>query len=290
MPSISENQFWNRIKDGLHLFGIDEQDVTEIAGIPINDWACKLGCKAIGSRVRPNALVFVVGDAALSVHVWPGRGLNSGLKTAIACADMIASVAHKEHVVHLRPSAFSRYTDYLNQLEIREHEGRSLFVVNQSGDPEILLKKLNFEPALIPDASAKFIQEVCSMAKRMEERRDWTHELVSDLQNIIRGKLDLLSNMTVQDMVATGPWPIDKMTGPEVYPILDSQPIGRNSAVCCVRNNHVASSSIMEKTLEAGIPHDMNNIPLVDVAQNKVRIEQGDGKSVYRRNQVSITC
>lgn len=238
MPSVLGNELWRCIKDGLHLFGINQQNVNDIVGIPLHDIACKLGCKAIPSLARPNALAFVIGDAALSVHVWPGRGLNSGLKTAIACADVIANVIQTNRVLDLIPSSFSKYTDFLNRLEIREHEGRSLHMVNQSGDPHILLKKLNLESALIPDASSKFVKDVCTIAQRMEKRRDWTHAKVHNLENVIHSKIDQMSPMSIQDMTATGPWPIDEMTGPEAYPALEYQPIRRDSpAICCASNN-----------------------------------------------------
>jgi hypothetical protein len=291
-PSMLGNEpLWKCIQDGLQLFGIHEEDVTEIMGIPIHDRAVRVGCKAITSRVRPNALVFVVGDSALSLHVWPGRGLNSGLKTAIACADVIASAVQTKQVIDLTPSSFSKYTEYLNRLETREHEGRTLFVVNQSGDPDILLRKLNLESALIPDAASKFVEEVCQMAKRMEDRRDWTHAKVQDLESIIRNSINHMSPMNVQDMIATGPWPIDKMTGPEVYPVLEYKPIGRDSpVVCCIRNNQ-RDSSMAKKTSEADINRNelLNSGPVEDLAQD-TDTDQRYRNPVANRLVVTCTC
>jgi 2-polyprenyl-6-methoxyphenol hydroxylase-like FAD-dependent oxidoreductase len=93
--------------------------------------ACTSGCKAVSSRYRPHALAFLVGDAALTVHYWPSRGLNSRLKMAVACVDVIANAIQQKCVVPLTPSNFSKYNEYLRRLERREHDERSMFVVKQ---------------------------------------------------------------------------------------------------------------------------------------------------------------
>jgi hypothetical protein len=37
-------------------------------------------------------LVYLVGDAVIQTHFWPGRGLNAGMKLAAACAASIANI------------------------------------------------------------------------------------------------------------------------------------------------------------------------------------------------------
>jgi hypothetical protein len=95
-----------------------------------------------------------------------------------------------------------------------------------------LLRKLNLESALVPHAESKIIETVCKVARRMEVRRDWTHAKVDDLENTLQNVLRGVSTMSVQDMLATGPWPVDKMTGPKVYPLLEHPPVDRIDELC----------------------------------------------------------
>lgn len=80
-----ESPLWVAISDGLKLFGFKESEVINIVRIPIVVQGVEEGVQklpAVDSSAirRPHALVAVAGDAAMTVHFWPGRGLNSGIK------------------------------------------------------------------------------------------------------------------------------------------------------------------------------------------------------------------
>lgn len=89
-PSMDRSSpLWVAISDGLKLFGFKESEVINIVRIPIVVQAVEEGVQklpAVDSTAikRPHGLVAVAGDAAMTVHFWPGRGLNSGIKVCIA--------------------------------------------------------------------------------------------------------------------------------------------------------------------------------------------------------------
>jgi 2-polyprenyl-6-methoxyphenol hydroxylase-like FAD-dependent oxidoreductase len=143
-PSEDRNSpLWKSIEDGLKLFGFKESEVINVVRIPIVVQAVREGVQPLpleDSRyvARPHALVAVAGDAAMTVHFWPGRGLNSGIKAGIALGDEICHALMGGKFAGLQLSAMKEYNDFIMKLQGREHDKRSIPILNQSGSPEML--------------------------------------------------------------------------------------------------------------------------------------------------------
>ena len=92
-PSVSDlvrerSPLWTRMQGGLKLFGIKEENVSGMTAFRL----------AMVHRPRFTTLLypptqktsgtfgFLLGDAANAIHFWPGRGLNSGIASAISLA------------------------------------------------------------------------------------------------------------------------------------------------------------------------------------------------------------
>lgn len=134
---------WKSIEDGLKLFGFKESEVINVVRIPIVVQAVREGVQPLpleDSRfvARPHAIVAVAGDAAMTVHFWPGRGLNSGIKAGIALGDEICHALRGGKFAGLQLSAMKEYNDFIMKLQGREHDKRSIPILNQSGSPEML--------------------------------------------------------------------------------------------------------------------------------------------------------
>lgn len=134
---------WKSIEDGLKLFGFKESEVINVVRIPIVVQAVREGVQYLpleDSRfvARPHALVAVAGDAAMTVHFWPGRGLNSGIKAGIALGDEICHALRGGRFAGLQLTAMKEYNDFIMKLQGREHDKRSIPILNQSGSPEML--------------------------------------------------------------------------------------------------------------------------------------------------------
>ncbi|KAJ2988283.1 hypothetical protein HDV02_005668, partial [Globomyces sp. JEL0801] len=67
------------IMDGLSLFGIDPTHTQSIDKFPIQMHYAS--CRYYQSGNYANAPICLIGNAAMSVHFWPGRGANSGIKS-----------------------------------------------------------------------------------------------------------------------------------------------------------------------------------------------------------------
>lgn len=143
-PSEDRNSpLWKSIEDGLKLFGFKESEVINVVRIPIVVQAVREGVQTLpleDSRfvARPHALVAVAGDAAMTVHFWPGRGLNSGIKAGIALGDEICHALRGGRFAGLELSGMKEYNDFILKLQGREHDKRSIPILNQSGSPEML--------------------------------------------------------------------------------------------------------------------------------------------------------
>ena len=110
-----------RIEEGLKLFGMSRAHMRGITGfllIPayVQQFCHVLPPQAAAFPNRQRAL-FLAGDAAISHHFWPGRGLNTGLKRARALTRMLESDTIAQALI--------RYNSFMTKLRIREMQGRS---------------------------------------------------------------------------------------------------------------------------------------------------------------------
>ena len=219
-----ESPLWRAIIDGLKLFGFKETEVTSIMRIPIivrgiKNAVSELRLTENPSMHRPHGLVTLAGDAAMTVHFWPGRGANSGMKSGIALADEIVFALKTGQFVGLNRSALAPYTEFLKQLQPREHDSRSMPIINQSGDPKLMGWLMN-NAKLVPYNAAMgwLVSSIVQTAERLQSRSDWPLAKVDNIESHLRYVLGNLSPATVQEMAVSFPWPTRQMAGAEVLP------------------------------------------------------------------------
>ncbi|KAK4151130.1 hypothetical protein C8A00DRAFT_36221 [Chaetomidium leptoderma] len=221
---------WKSIEDGLKLFGFKESEVINLVRIPIVVQAVLEGVQTLpleDSRfvARPHALVAVAGDAAMTVHFWPGRGLNSGIKAGIALGDEICHALRGGKFAGLQLSAMKEYNDFIMKLQGREHDKRSIPILNQSGSPEMLgwlLKRAQSVPDEV--AIEWLVGAMTQIADRLELRGDWYFPHEANIEAQIRIILRQLNSLTLREMAVSFPWPTREMAGAEVLPIRSMRP------------------------------------------------------------------
>ncbi|KAF3804274.1 D-threonine aldolase [Colletotrichum gloeosporioides] len=229
----SENRggsLWRSISDGLKLFGFKESEVINVVRIPIVVQAVREGIQYLppsdsASINRPHALVAVAGDAAMTVHFWPGRGLNSGVKSGIALGDEIVHALNAGKFVGLPLTAMQQYNDFIMKLQDREHDKRSIPILNQSGTPETLgwlLSKANTVPDNV--AIEWLVGAMSQIAERLEQRGDWAFQPVANVEPQLRIVLRQLDSETLREMAVSFPWPTREMGGAEVLPLRSMKP------------------------------------------------------------------
>jgi 2-polyprenyl-6-methoxyphenol hydroxylase-like FAD-dependent oxidoreductase len=229
-----ESLLWKAIEDGLKLFGFRESEIINVVRIPIVVQAVRQVVKQLpleDARAinRPHALVAVAGDAAMTVHFWPGRGLNSGIKSGIALADEIALALNNGQFLGLPLTAMKEYDAFIQKLQRREHDKRSIPILNQSGSPEMLGWLLSKAPS-VPDNVAIdwLVGAMLQIADRLQVRADWPFEPMVNIEPQLRTVLGQLTSMTLREMAVSFPWPTREMAGAEILPIRSMRPEEKN--------------------------------------------------------------
>ncbi|KAK5659833.1 hypothetical protein OQA88_13296 [Cercophora sp. LCS_1] len=230
-PSEDRNSnLWKSIEDGLKLFGFKESEVINVVRIPIVVQAVREGVRMLpleDSRFvhRPHALAAVAGDACMTVHFWPGRGLNSGIKSGIALGDEIVHALNRGQFTGLELSAMKEYNDFVLKLQNREHDKRSIPILNQSGTPEMLGWLLT-KAQSVPDEVAMewLVGAMTQIGDRLEQRDDWAFPHEANIEPQIRIVLRQMHSLTLREMAVSFPWPTREMAGAEVLPIRSMKP------------------------------------------------------------------
>ena len=117
------------------------------------------------------------------------------------------------------------YNDFILKLQKREHDKRSIPILNQSGSPEMLgwlLDKANSVPDNV--AIEWLIGAMVQIADRLQTRDDWAFEPVVNVEPQLRIVLRQLDSMTLKEMAVSFPWPTREMAGAEVLPIRSMKP------------------------------------------------------------------
>ncbi|MDT0462240.1 FHA domain-containing protein [Streptomyces gibsoniae] len=120
---LRSSPLWKRIQEGLRLFGVAEDDLTAITSFRL-DMVQRPRFTAQLSRptaTTPGTYGFLLGDAANAIHFWPGRGLNSGLASAVSLARSLSRVWQGRP---LRDADFIRHEAAMSMLQYR-HKSRA---------------------------------------------------------------------------------------------------------------------------------------------------------------------
>ncbi|MFE2146914.1 FHA domain-containing protein [Streptomyces sp. NPDC059456] len=120
---LRSSPLWKEIRQGLSLFGVDEEDLSAITSFRL-DMVQRPRFTAQLSRptpTTPGTYGFLLGDAANAIHFWPGRGLNSGLASATSLA---RSLSRAWRGKPLRDADFIRHEAAMSMLQYR-HKSRA---------------------------------------------------------------------------------------------------------------------------------------------------------------------
>ncbi|CAF1210008.1 unnamed protein product [Adineta ricciae] len=180
---------WTIIRQGLEYFKISPKFVTNIAPIRINVCYTSVVVREIHlsdeseNKTSKTALVCLMGDAAMDVHFWSGRGMNTGMKGAIGLArniyqSCISKNSLGENVLRLR-CPFLKFLDYegfMARLRARELQGRSLDVLIIPIDDCVI--KSYFHIHLTESHAGykkKLVEKLKKTRDALEQLPDWPH-------------------------------------------------------------------------------------------------------------------
>lgn len=124
LPALLKGSaFWSRVEEGLRLFGVRPENLTAVTGFRLDMVQRPRFTAQLYPRTAstPGTFGFLLGDAANAIHFWPGRGLNSGLASAISLARCLAG---QRRVDGLRDADFVRHEAVMSMLQYR-HKSRA---------------------------------------------------------------------------------------------------------------------------------------------------------------------
>jgi hypothetical protein len=124
LPALLKGSaFWARVEEGLQLFGVPAENLTAVTGFRLDMVQRPRFTAHLYPRTAttPGTFGFLLGDAANAIHFWPGRGLNSGLASAISLARCLA-VPRRGNT--LRDADFMRHEAVMAMLQYR-HKSRA---------------------------------------------------------------------------------------------------------------------------------------------------------------------
>jgi 2-polyprenyl-6-methoxyphenol hydroxylase-like FAD-dependent oxidoreductase len=239
LPALlgTRSRLWQRIVGGLRMFGVPDAELSAVTSFRL----------AMVQRPRFTAELFppsaegpgtfgvLLGDAANALHFWPGRGLNSGLASAISLARVLAA---KWNGRGLRAADLMRHEGVMAMLQYRHktRAWRAMTVIGEAGEVPI---KERIADAIRHDSGPS--QRAADIDELMRRLRHLKHRLAGRLRDLPSDEqlLDHLAGLdatTLRTSVASGPW--DTTGGEEVdVDVLTAAPWFTRPAVEGVRHD-----------------------------------------------------
>jgi 2-polyprenyl-6-methoxyphenol hydroxylase-like FAD-dependent oxidoreductase len=120
---VKSSALWKRVREGLALFGVAEEDLSAVTAFRLDMVQRPRFTAQLhpATPATPGTYGFLLGDAANAIHFWPGRGLNSGLASAISLARSLSGVWTGRP---LRDADFVRHEAAMSMLQYR-HKSRA---------------------------------------------------------------------------------------------------------------------------------------------------------------------
>ncbi|CAF3734821.1 unnamed protein product [Adineta steineri] len=242
---------WSIVRQGLDFFKISAKYVIRVVPIEINVRHASIVVRELRfeiNKTQPTAsasdnltsvtenvsgsekkqfktmLAFLAGDAAMNVHFWPGRGMNSGMKAAMALARNILRTCISKtspYSIEVRtPLRFLDFLDYegfMARLRAREQQGRSLRILMDPIDASVG-EAYNY-PHLQPcykTYTENLYEKLKETRLRLDQRSDWPHQTRSVTDEELQSAYKRIHPNAVAQLSLANPWPTREMSGTEI--------------------------------------------------------------------------
>jgi hypothetical protein len=222
--------FWSRVEEGLTLFGIPPENLTAVTGFELNMVQRPRFSVRLLPRTQagPGTFGFLLGDAANAIHFWPGRGLNSGLASAISLA---RSLARSWDGKGLRDADFTRHEAVMSMLQYRHKNRAWLQMVTADDDGNFRAIKDIIAQAVAEGEKGAFDREADleALLARLIQIRGRLAPRVPGMPDdaTLRTHLESLSGPLLHTLLVSGPWDTVNVGGEEVDIdwLLDDPPV-----------------------------------------------------------------
>ena len=211
--------FWARVAEGLALFGVPQGNLTAVTGFQLNmvqrpRFSVRLFPP---TATTPGTFGFLLGDAANAIHFWPGRGLNSGLASAISLARCLA---RPRRGTTLRDADFVRHEAVMSMLQYRHKSRAWLQMVTADEEGNFRAIKDIIAQGITEGEEGAFDRDADleELLLRLSQIRDRLAPRVTGMPDdaALRKHLDSLGGSLLHTLLASGPWDTANVGGEEV--------------------------------------------------------------------------
>lgn len=215
---LNESALWTRVQEGLQLFGVPPENLTAVTGFRLDmvqrsRFTAQLYPK---TESTPGTFGFLLGDAANAIHFWPGRGLNSGLASAISLARCLC--ARKRPA--LRDADFLRHEAVMAMLQYR-HKSRAwrqMVTTDGAGNAQAIKDRIALGIAEGDRDAYDRQADIDELTARMHQIRERLQSRLDGLPDdaTLQAHLEQLPGQMVHTLVVSEPWDTDRVGGEEV--------------------------------------------------------------------------
>jgi pSer/pThr/pTyr-binding forkhead associated (FHA) protein len=211
--------FWSRVEEGLKLFGVPSENLTAVTGFQLNMVQRPRFSVRLFPRTakNPGTFGFLLGDAANAIHFWPGRGLNSGLASAISLARCLA---RPRRDATLRDSDFVRHEAVMSMLQYRHKSRAWLQMVTADADGNFRAIKDIIAQGIEEGDAGQFDREADleALLERMLPIRNRLGARIPGMPDdaTLRAHLEQLSGPLLHTLLLSDAWDSANVGGEEV--------------------------------------------------------------------------
>jgi hypothetical protein len=220
LPALLKGSaFWTRVEEGLQMFGVRPENLTAVTGFRLDmvqrpRFTAQLYPK---TAAAPGTFGFLLGDAANAIHFWPGRGLNSGLASAISLARCLA-VPRRGTV--LRDADFVRHEAVMAMLQYRHktRAWRQMVTTDETGNTRPIKDLIAQGIAEGDQGTFDRDADFSTLMQRLTQTRARLAPRIDGLPDdaTLRAHLESLPPGLVHALVVSEPWDSGTVGGEEV--------------------------------------------------------------------------
>ncbi|MET9480620.1 FHA domain-containing protein [Streptomyces sp. NPDC006638] len=220
---VRGSALWKRVTEGLAFFGISEGNLSAVTAFRL-DMVQRPRFTAhlySATSTTPGTYGFLLGDAANAIHFWPGRGLNSGLASAISLA---RSLKNSWKGRPFRDADFVRHEAAMSMLQYR-HKSRAwkaMVTTDEDGVTSAIKDKIAQSIAAAESAEAAGgLDKEADIEALMDQLRAIRDRLAPRIpgmpdDTVLRDHLRTMKSATLRTLLESGAWDTMIVGGEEV--------------------------------------------------------------------------
>jgi len=220
LPALLKGSaFWSRVAEGLQLFGVRPENLTAVTGFRLDMVQRPRFTAQLYPRTAtaPGTFGFLLGDAANAIHFWPGRGLNSGLASAISLARCLAVPRRGSS---LRDADLVRHEAVMAMLQYRHktRAWRQMVTTDEAGNARAIKDLIAQGIAEGDDGQFDQTADFDALMQRLAQTRDRLAARLDGLPDdaALRAHLEKLPAALIHTLVVSEPWDTANVGGEEV--------------------------------------------------------------------------